>query len=444
MPNVEPDFEVKAHYKNPAPEPKVTSQASFVRQHIQTIMHDISVVQKLYHEDKEDATKLVSTQSFFSIFDNIRCSHPPKYTKLGILSKGNFGVIYLCQWVCDDDETISKSSPVSHLSNTEPEIAYDIDEENHIRFNSNGYYLVKREEIFVCKYERRNKVEDRNELLQHDKPNEAYILAACDHPSIVKYLFSYQTEKGNFILMEYVDFDNLEGMINYQQRKRKRLTQVQVLYILVQICLGLDYLHEKKILHRDLKPQNILISTKGFIKLTDFGFAKQYTEQVNDEVTRTDIGTLDYMAPEIIKNKPYGAKTEVWSLGIIFYQLLYFEYPFNGKTDERVKAQILNQEIRPYLLDDYSDELRELVSKLLDKNPNHRPTIRELLQTPIMRRATEHFLEDYEDRVSYSNNSIDIAALEILREQYRVIISHPTDMNGSSSVPGLATGMQHK
>jgi serine/threonine protein kinase len=112
------------------------------------------------------------------------------------------------------------------------------------------------------------------------------------------------------------------GELFYHLRNRGRFNETQAKFYLIQIVLAIEFLHSHKIIYRDLKPENIVLDNNGYIKLTDFGLAK---DNINDDsgCTQTFCGTPEYLAPEIIRNDKYGKSVDIWCMGILFYEMLY-------------------------------------------------------------------------------------------------------------------------
>ena len=110
----------------------------------------------------------------------------------------------------------------------------------------------------------------------------------------------------------------------------------EIVRILKQICKGYKVLYQNKIIHRDIKPENILLS-KGVYKIADFGFGR-FVNDPEEISMKTMLGSPIYASPQILKKEPYSAKCDIWSLGILLYQLLYFKYPFDIKTVQELRA----------------------------------------------------------------------------------------------------------
>jgi NIMA (never in mitosis gene a)-related kinase len=158
-----------------------------------------------------------------------------------------------------------------------------------------------------------------------DAVQEAKILSSLDHNFIIKYFDSFQ-ERGNFcIVMEDADGGDLASLI---EGRSAPMPESEVLKIFVEICLAIKYIHDKRILHRDLKCKNIFMTKDGAAKLGDFGIARVLDSTF--QLCNTQIGTPFYFSPEICAGKPYNSKTDIWSLGCILYELCTLRRPFSG------------------------------------------------------------------------------------------------------------------
>ena len=172
---------------------------------------------------------------------------------------------------------------------------------------------------------------------------EAKLLLPLKHKNIVSVLDYLNDDDGNSLLvLEYVGGDSLRRIID----KEQKIFPDIALMIIREICLGLRQAHFDKIVHRDLKPENILITGEGNIKISDFGLAHFFDAE---SLTKpgTQIGTPVFMSPEQIKGMPPDARSDLFSLGIIFYLLISGQYPFNGATKKEVFEAILNKDPVP-------------------------------------------------------------------------------------------------
>lgn len=152
--------------------------------------------------------------------------------------------------------------------------------------------------------------------------SENTILSNISHPFLIKMLGFTQDDRFLYLVLEYIQGGEL---FTYLRNKGKLENQEAVFYG-SQVTAMFDYLHGKNIVYRDLKPENILIGADGYLKLTDFGFAKQC-----DSRTYTLCGTPEYLAPEILLNKGHGKPVDWWCLGILIYEMLAGIDPFNDE-----------------------------------------------------------------------------------------------------------------
>lgn len=200
---------------------------------------------------------------------------------------------------------------------------------------------------------------------------EARLQAELSHPNVVN-IFDYIEQDNNvFLVMEYVKGESLDKMLI----SRGKLTPEETLYIAEGVLQALSFMHKKGIIHRDIKPSNIMISETGIVKVTDFGIARLADEKSN-EITKvgTKVGTLYYMAPELIKEGTISPLIDIYALGVTLYQLLTGRVPFIGNTEYEIIQGHLDKEPPPLtsLVKDVPKELVDIVYKALAKNPKNR------------------------------------------------------------------------
>ena len=199
---------------------------------------------------------------------------------------------------------------------------------------------------------------------------EAQAAAAIGHPNIIEVYDVGQDRGWHYIAMEYVDGGTLADLI----RRDGPLAPTRALALMKQVAAALAEAHGKGILHRDVKPSNILLTSRGWVKLADFGLAKR--PDVDLSVTRTvsALGTPVYMAPEVLRGESYDARSDLYSLGVTFYEAVVGKPPFTGTTCTEVVAKHLEAE-PPALSDaapDAGAELCGIIHRLLAKSPAER------------------------------------------------------------------------
>lgn len=209
---------------------------------------------------------------------------------------------------------------------------------------------------------------------------EVEILSSLNHTNIIRYRGCSKQKNCMYILMDYADGGDLAMFI--RNRGTNHLSEDEILYFFVQILLAIKYLHDKRILHRDLKPQNVFLCQGSIVKLGDFGIARSL-EHTND-MAQTAIGTPLYCSPEICMGKKYNLKSDIWSLGVILYELCTFTKPFLGRNIGEVVSQIIHKQ-HENIPSIYSKELKDLVDSMLAKNPDERPSVNDIFKLSIIR-----------------------------------------------------------
>lgn len=210
--------------------------------------------------------------------------------------------------------------------------------------------------------------------------NEIRLLASVYHPNITGYFESFHADGKLFITTEFAERGDLADFIKKKEGERKFLAEDRIWSILIQTLLALKVLHDRNILHRDIKAANIFLSgaDSEIVKLGDLGVAKLLKRK--DQLAQTSIGTPYYISPEIWNHKPYDGKSDVWSLGCLFYELCTYRHPFNGRDMNSLAAAVRRGSYKP-LPARYSEELRNLIKVMLELQPARRPSVDKLLNS---------------------------------------------------------------
>ncbi|XP_062441381.1 serine/threonine-protein kinase Nek4 isoform X2 [Rhea pennata] len=218
---------------------------------------------------------------------------------------------------------------------------------------------------------------------------EAQLLSQLKHPNIVTYRESWQGEDGLlYIVMGFCEGGDLYHKL--KEQKGKLLPENQVVEWFVQIAMALQYLHEKHILHRDLKTQNVFLTRTNIIKVGDLGIARVLENQC--DMASTLIGTPYYMSPELFSNKPYNYKSDVWALGCCVYEMATLKHAFNAKDMNSLVYRIIEGKLPP-MPRDYSPQLVEIIRTMLSKKPEERPSVKSILRQPYIKQQISLFLE---------------------------------------------------
>ncbi len=230
--------------------------------------------------------------------------------------------------------------------------------------------------------------------------HEAMAAANLRHPGIVDIYDVGQEDRQHFIVMEYVDGSDLKSLI----LRYKQLPVQQVLQIAAAIADGLDTAHQLGMVHRDVKPQNIMVSADDTAKITDFGIAKSGLSTAQTE-TGVTFGTADYISPEQARGQPATAQSDIYALGVTIYEALTGQLPFVGDSAVAVALQHVGSKPPPIRRHNpnVSQNLEALIMRALAKNPSDRPaTAKEFAQ--LLRAHEETEVRDTLPRPIRTNN----------------------------------------
>ncbi len=198
---------------------------------------------------------------------------------------------------------------------------------------------------------------------------EARAAAVLNHPNVCSVIDIQESDGQQFIVMEFVDGEHVKSHIQKGQFSYDRIADIAT-----QICEGLKSAHEKGIIHRDIKSENIMITNEGRVKIMDFGLAK-FKGSPGLTKSGSTVGTIAYMSPEQIQSLELDQRSDLWSCGVVMYEMITGHLPFQAEHEAAVMYEILNVEPRPLqtIRPETPERLRDLVMQLLQKDASMRP-----------------------------------------------------------------------
>ena len=191
-------------------------------------------------------------------------------------------------------------------------------------------------------------------------------LMKVHHPFLVRAHYAFQSDTHIFLAQEFLPGGDLFSRLE----QVKTVSENQTKNYIAMLILAVGELHSNGIIHRDLKPDNILFDEKGYLKITDFGLVQ--FEIKKGKTTDTFCGTPEYIAPEILEDKPYGRSVDWWALGIITYKMLYYAFPFYNANTSEMYLSIINDPFQFPENSEISENAKDFITKLLIKSPEQR------------------------------------------------------------------------
>lgn len=252
-------------------------------------------------------------------------------------------------------------------------------------------------------YKARHKLEDRLYCLKRitmtakdDRQQalrEAQLLSSLNHPNIIGYKESFLDQTDALcIVTTFCEEGDLFNKIRKRATQKQYFTENEIMDMFIQTASSLMYIHDKKILHRDLKTQNIFIARGNIVQLGDFGISKVLEK--TDQFATTVTGTPYYMAPEICTNQPYTFKSDIWSLGCVLYELCTLKHAFAADSLLSLVYQIVRGNFPPIPTDTFSKGMSDLVNSLLVREQTQRPSLRQVFQMPYVQQHLQRYKND--------------------------------------------------
>merc|ERR1711920_253138 len=193
---------------------------------------------------------------------------------------------------------------------------------------------------------------------------ERRILKDAQHPFIVQLRYAFQNRDKLYLVMDYYAGGSLRAVM----RRRKRFSISRSQFYLAEIFLAISHMHTQDIVYRDLKLENVVVTSDGHVACTDFGLSK--AELSDSEKTKSFVGTCEYIAPEIIKKEGYGKPVDWWAFGILAYEMIEGDSPFKHRVPKMLFDKVLKEE--PEFSGRFTEEAKDLISQLLTKDPSKR------------------------------------------------------------------------
>lgn len=220
-----------------------------------------------------------------------------------------------------------------------------------------------------------------NQRQREDSVNEIRIMASVRSPFIIS--FHEAIVKGSilYLITEYAKLGDLAHAIERRRQRRRPFKEDTIWRFLLQMLEGLRVLHDRGIVHRDLKSANILLSAPDLFQIGDLGIS---TVLLQRELAKTQIGTPMYLAPEIWKKRPYDSKCDIWSLGVLLYEMATFQYPYTARNARDLSVKVCSSK-PPKMNLNYSPDLIHIINKMLNTNPVVRPSVKELLRMQMVK-----------------------------------------------------------
>lgn len=268
---------------------------------------------------------------------------------------------------------------------------------------------------------------------RRDAINEVKVLSSLKHPYIVSYRESFTEGGALAIVMDYADGGDLYNRIQRTRRAGQTFQEVQVMRWFTEAALAMKYMHDKHVLHRDLKSQNLFLTSSDRLRIGDFGISKVLENTA--AFARTTIGTPYYLSPEICQEKPYSFSSDVWALGCILYEMAALKVPFDAQNIQALVRKITGGPA-PTVPNAYSHDMRQLCCDLLHRDLNMRPSTGDIVQRPLVQAEIRRMLRE-EQAKRPATGSVSGSGMP---SSHGVPPSMPSSNNNPAALPPMPPG----
>lgn len=221
---------------------------------------------------------------------------------------------------------------------------------------------------------------------------EAKILSRLKHPHIVSCYHSFfdEHEENLYILQDYCDGGSLQDKIFEIKEKDESIKEEQIMQWFVQITMAVQHIHSNKILHRDLKTQNVFLTKRDLVKIGDFGIAKVLENTI--DMAETCCGTPCYLSPELCQDMPYSSKSDIWALGCLLHEVCSLKPAFSASNLVSLFYKIVSGNVEPFP-PGYSKDISDLILIMMCKIPDDRPSAGAVLNIPFVKEHLSLFIK---------------------------------------------------
>lgn len=248
----------------------------------------------------------------------------------------------------------------------------DFEIERHVGKGASGrVYLVRdrrTNERLALKVIEKYSVYESEDSYRHALDERLVLELAADHPFILNMKYAFQNKERLFLVTEYCGGGDL---FEYLNKKTKPMNEHEAKFLVAEILLAIEHIHNLGVVYRDLKLENVLLDEKGHVRVADFGLSKvlQRTDRPM-ELTQTFCGTREYVAPEMLSGKPYGSSVDLWAFGILLYEILCGRTPFYSRQRGEIYARIENAQV--FYPKEMSKDVQDLLKGLLNRDVTQR------------------------------------------------------------------------